>query len=68
MKAKKNQYHKLFIKGFFTGIGTAAGATFGFTLLIALIGYIFRTLDTVPLIGQFVGQVTQYAQDYLNTK
>jgi len=68
MKIKTNQsIKKTLLHAFIGGIGWAAGASVGLTILITLLSYLIKILGGMPYVGQLVGQIAQYAQEYLNS-
>ena len=40
-----------FTQGFVNGLGWAFGATIGFAILIAVIGFLFKQFGHLPLVG-----------------
>lgn len=52
---KKQAYKTSFIKGMFTGLGGAIGAT----VLVALLIWILSLFGNIPLIGRFTDKVQQ---------
>jgi hypothetical protein len=62
----KTPLSKVIINSFFGGIAWAAGATIGLTILVAIISYILNLLGGLPFIGEIIGQIVQYTQQYLN--
>lgn len=61
----KTPLGKVILNSFIGGIAWAAGATIGLTILVAIISYILSLLGGLPFIGEVVGQIVQYTQEYL---
>jgi len=63
----KTPIRKTILHGFVGGIAWAVGASIGLTILVGIISYILRLLGGLPFIGEIVGKIVQYTQEYLNT-
>lgn len=59
--------YRVILHSFVGGIAWAAGASIGLTILVAIISYTLKLLGGLPFIGEIVGQIVQYTQEYLNT-
>jgi len=49
------------------GISWGLGATLGLSLVLALVGFILRNIDFIPVVGDFVYKITEYIET-TNTK
>lgn len=49
-------------KNFVGGMAWAAGASVGFTLLVAVVGILLRKLGGLPVIGDFLASVVEVTQ------
>lgn len=62
---KHEQVHRskkdIILNNFLGGVAWAFGTVFGFAIIAVIIGYLFRNVNLVPLIGNFVAGVTEYA-------
>lgn len=63
----KTPLSKVILHSFLGGIAWAAGATIGLTILVGIVSYILNLLGGLPFIGEIVGQIVQYTQQYLKT-
>lgn len=59
---------KILFKNFLGGLGWAIGATFGFTLFIAIITVILRGLGGVPVVGDFFAGIIEATQEALESR
>lgn len=50
----------IIIRNFMGGIAWGLGATIGLALVLAILGFILRRVNYVPIVGDFVSQVSQY--------
>jgi len=67
-KFKKINLPRTFIKGFIGGIGWATGATIGFTILLALLGWFFNRLGGLPLVGNFFASIVEATNQALQAR
>lgn len=51
---------KIFVNNFIGGIAWGLGATIGITLILAVFGYTLRNIVFVPIIGEFVQDVSNF--------
>lgn len=68
MKNTEDSKRKIIFKNFIGGIGWAAGATFGFAILLALISFILNILGGMPLVGGFFANLIEAANQAMQTK
>ena len=52
----------LIARSFVSGIFIGLGATVGFALVIAILGYIFGVLQVIPIIGDFFSRANEFLQ------
>jgi len=50
----------IIIRNFMGGIAWGLGATIGLALILAILGFILKRVNYVPIVGDFVSQVTHY--------
>lgn len=55
-----NKRSTIFINNFIGGIAWGLGATFGVSLLIAVLGIIAGKANLVPLVGSFVSEIINF--------
>lgn len=51
---------EIFINNFIGGIAWGLGATFGVSILIAILGFIASQANLVPIVGSFVSDVINF--------
>ncbi len=51
---------EIFFNNFLGGIAWGLGATFGVSILIALLGFIASQANLVPIVGSFVSEVVNF--------
>lgn len=54
---------RIFMNNFMGGIGWAIGATIGFALLVAILGFIAGQINFIPVIGNFVAEVNTFVEE-----
>ncbi len=66
MKASETQrsYKRIFSENFIGGIAWALGIFFGTTFLVGILVIILSRLQTIPVIGKFIYNVTQEVEKY----
>jgi len=52
---------QIFINNFIGGIAWFLGATIGAAFILSVFGFVIGRVDIIPIIGEFIGQVTQSA-------
>lgn len=61
---RHEQIHKsrkeILFNNFLGGIAWALGATVGFTIVIAILGFIVKDINFIPFVGRFVSGVLTY--------
>ena len=62
------KYLIILFKGFLGGIGWALGITFGFALLIYILGFTLGKLGGLPLIGDWLARLIEAANQALETR
>jgi len=65
---RKQKILEIFYKSFVGGIGWAAGATLGFTILFTLLGLIFGRLGGLPVVGNFFAQIVDATSQALEAR
>lgn len=55
-RSKKEMIFNNFLGGIFWGLG----ATLGATILLAILGFVLAKINLVPIVGDFVSQVTNF--------
>lgn len=55
---------EIFINNFIGGIGWSLGVIFGAGILIAAIGFFVSKIDFIPIIGNFVIQITEFVKQH----
>jgi len=55
----KKTLRRIFIENLIAGIGWALGLFLGTTVLVGLIGLVLSRVQTIPVIGNFIYNVTQ---------
>ncbi len=63
-KSKK----RIFINNFIGGIAWGIGATIGASVLLAVLAFLLGTLDVVPVVGNFVSQVSLFVEQQNATR
>ncbi|MDD5605898.1 MAG: DUF5665 domain-containing protein [Patescibacteria group bacterium] len=53
-------WRHLIARSFVSGVFVGLGATVGFALVIALVGYILGALEVVPIIGEFFANLNEF--------
>ena len=56
----KRPFKDIILNNFLGGIAWAVGATLGFSVIIFLLTYVFKNVDWIPFIGNFVSDLTSY--------
>lgn len=56
----KENKNTIFVNNFVGGIAWALGATLGFTILIAILTFVFKFVNLVPIVGTFVLQIQDF--------
>ena len=51
---------QIFIDNLIGGIGWAIGASFGLTIILAIVGFILSHLNWVPFFGNFIVDINKY--------
>lgn len=46
-------------KGFVRGTGWALGATFGFAIIVAVLGFLLQVLGGLPVVGNWFAQIIE---------
>lgn len=54
----------IFINNFIGGIAWALGSTIGLTVIVALISFILRKVDLIPLIGSYIAQLNSFIANH----
>jgi len=61
---KSNQIYKsrgeIFFNNFIGGIAWGLGATFGVSLIVAILGFIATQANLVPVVGSFVSEIIDF--------
>lgn len=63
MERHEHVHHKvrqIFINNFIGGIAWGLGATVGLSLVIAIFGLILGKINLIPVVGEFVSQITSF--------
>lgn len=55
-------------EGFLRGTGWALGATFGFFVVITLLGFILRLLGGLPVVGEWFAALIEVTNQALETR
>jgi hypothetical protein len=55
-----NNWGFLIARSFVSGIFIGLGATVGFAIVIALLGYVFGVLELLPVIGEFFTRMNEF--------
>jgi len=55
-------------RGFYSGVGWAFGATFGFALVSTILVVILRQFGGIPLIGSFFANIVEATLKQLTTR
>lgn len=55
---KQQSVTRSFVRGVATGLGSVVGAT----IVVAVLALILRNVQLIPVIGDWVAQITQYVQ------
>lgn len=50
----------IIIRNFMGGIAWGLGATIGLAIVLAILGFILKQVNFVPIVGNFVTQVSHY--------
>ena len=54
---------KIAIDNFIGGIAWSIGVLVGGTIVVALLGFVLGKVNLIPVIGDFVSQITMYVQN-----
>lgn len=65
---RKQKTLEVFYKSFIGGIGWAAGATIGFTILFTLLGWLFARLGALPVVGNIFASIVEATSQALQTR
>ena len=68
MKNTEDSKSKIFFKSFIGGIGWAAGATFGFAVLLTVVSFLMRMLGGMPLVGDFFAGLIEATNQAMRAK
>jgi len=63
MESKDKVYRsrkKIIFDNFLGGIAWSVGAWIGTTIILALLAYILSRINLIPIIGDFVSQISKY--------
>jgi len=63
-KSKK----RIFINNLIGGIAWGIGATIGASVLLAVLAFLLGSLDVVPVVGNFVSQVSVFVEQQNATR
>ncbi|RJR23737.1 hypothetical protein C4578_03825 [Candidatus Microgenomates bacterium] len=64
----KESNFKILFKNFLGGLGWAVGATFGFTLFVAIVTFVLRSLGGLPVVGDFFAGIIEATQEALESR
>ena len=53
---RQQYFYRAFFRGMVQGLGTVTGAT----VVVAIVLYIFRNIEFIPIIGNWFSQIIQY--------
>lgn len=57
-----------FIRGFVNGLGWSLGATFGFAILLTILGFVVRLLGGLPFVGGFFANLVEATMRAMQSK
>lgn len=55
-----NSRKNILINNFLGGLAWSLGTTIGLTVVVALLGMLLKNIAVVPIVGQFVIQITDF--------
>lgn len=55
-----NKRSTIFVNNFIGGIAWGLGATFGVSILIAILGFVASQANLVPIVGSFVSDIINF--------
>ncbi|MFY0545217.1 DUF5665 domain-containing protein [Brevibacillus sp. H7] len=59
---------KLLWTNFLAGLARGLGLTIGTAIVLGLLGYILKQFLSVPIIGDYIGQLVDYVNAYRNSR
>ena len=69
MKAEvKEQKRTIFYKNFIAGLGWMTGVTVGFTVLVAVLRFLFNWIGGLPLIGELLAEIITWTNKALEAR
>ncbi|HVZ11639.1 MAG TPA: DUF5665 domain-containing protein [Patescibacteria group bacterium] len=51
---------QIFVDNLIGGVAWAIGATFGVTIILALLGFVLKSFNWVPFVGGFIVEINKY--------